>query len=156
MLNIQLTLCLDGPEPSRASAPVRNRASTRQSTVHPDDSVSNGGYRQHRPCESDAEVAPEPQPTTVASCHSMATRPPGLATRATPLPLVTMSQILETAPGPQPTTAARLIAEGIRQLCLATPARALAPALSRNHTLARTCAPPTPTNQPLSTALAAL
>jgi hypothetical protein len=119
-----------------------------QTTASPTAGIANIVHVSGTP-----EVAPEPQPTTVASCHSMATRPSGLATRATPLPLVTMSQILETAPGPQPTTAARLIAEGIRQLCLATPARALAPALSRNHTLARTCAPPTPTNQPLSTAL---
>jgi hypothetical protein len=47
-------LNLDGPEPSRASGPVRSRASTKQSTIHPDDSVSNGGYRHYRPRESDA------------------------------------------------------------------------------------------------------
>jgi hypothetical protein len=75
-LNLQLTLHLDGSratarsdhpsratthsdhpsraEPSRASGRARSRASTRQSTIHPDDSVSNGGYRQHRPRESDS------------------------------------------------------------------------------------------------------
>jgi hypothetical protein len=75
VLNIQLTLHPDGSratarsdhpsratarsdhpsraEPSRASGLARGRASTRQSTLHPDDSVSNGGYRQNRPRESD-------------------------------------------------------------------------------------------------------
>jgi hypothetical protein len=90
------------------------------------------------------EVAPGLQRTTVASFRST-----GPATRATPLPLVTVSQTLEDVPGLQPTTVAT------RRACLPNRATALAPALSRTHTLARTCTQPTPTSQLVSTVLAA-
>jgi hypothetical protein len=72
-------------------------------------------------------AAPEPQPTTVASCRSMTTRPPGLATRATLLPLVIASPIPEAAPGLRPTTVTSLRVAAIRQLCLATSATTLLP-----------------------------